>query len=68
MSLVYRGVTVYTPSLDDDTLKTKPQCRHSNFPGVTEDVHIYTHISYTHTYLYTCIHTYIYIPHIHIYR
>ena len=27
MSLVYRGVTVYTPSLDDDTLKTKPQCR-----------------------------------------
>lgn len=44
MSLVYRGVTVYTPSLDDDTLKTKPQCRHSNFPGVIEDMHIYTHI------------------------
>lgn len=46
MSLVYRGVTVYTPSLDDDTLKTKPQCRHSNFPGVIEDMHIYTHISF----------------------
>ena len=34
MSLVYRAVTVYTLTLDDDTLKTKPQCRHSNSPGV----------------------------------
>lgn len=44
MSLVYRRVTVYTPTLDDDTLKTKPQCRHRNFPGVIEDMHIYTRI------------------------
>lgn len=43
MSLVYRGVTVYTPTLDDDTLKTKPQCRHRSFPGVIWGMHTHTH-------------------------